>query len=240
MSINAIILAAGMGTRLQGIVDDIPKALININKKPFIIYLFDQLLKAKINRVIICTGHLSEKFPDLIGYQYKKLEIIYSTEIEPPSGTGGAIAKATNLILSDKCLVMNGDSYINTHLDKFMAWHEKNDYLGSILITNAKKENHYGNIKISTAGRITDFSEKNNIEGKKYINAGIYILDMKLIRDIPMNRDVSLEHDCFPFWIDDGLGGFYRRAKFIDIGTPESLKEAQQFFKRKKRKKRKK
>ena len=58
---------------------------------------------------------------------------------------------------------------------------------------------------------------------------------MDLIRDIPLRRSVSLEHDCFPFWIDDGLGGFYRRAKFIDIGTPESLKDAQSFFKKAKK-----
>lgn len=237
MSINAIILAGGLGTRLDGIVDDdIPKALIKVNKKPFITYLFDQLLKAKINRVIICTGYLSGKFPDTLGHQYKKLEIIYSTETEP-LGTGGAIANATNLILSDKCLVMNGDSYINTHLDKFIAWHEKNEYRGSILVTNAKKENRYGNIKLSTAGRIKEFSEKDDIKGKKCINAGVYILNMELIHDISLHRNVSLERDCFPFWIEDGLGGFYRRAKFIDIGTPETFNNAQQFFKRKKRKK---
>lgn len=236
MSIDAIILAGGLATRLEGVVDDTPKALVKVNGRPFIKYQFDQLLKAGITRVIICTGHLSTKFPQTIGHKYKKLDIIYSSEREP-LGTGGAISNARSLIISNKCLIMNGDSYINTHLDKFIAWHDKKGFLGSILVTNAKKENRYGNIKVSSKGRIKSFLEKGDVNGIRYISTGCYIFDTILIQEIPMNRTVSLEQDCFPFWIDDGLGGFYRRAKFIDIGTPESLKEAQQFFKNKKRNK---
>ncbi len=234
MTINAMILAGGLATRLGDAAKDTPKVLMDINGKPFITYHLEQLRKAKINRVIVCTGHLSEKISEIIGHSYKDMDIVYSNE-QFPLGTGGAIANASNLILSDKCLVMNGDSYINTHLDKFVEWHEKNDFPGSILVTNAKKENRYGNIKVSTTGRIKSFSEKGDVKGKRYISTGHYIFDMNLIRDIPTNRSVSLEHDCFPFWIDDGLGGFYRRAKFIDIGTPESLKEAQSFFKKAKK-----
>lgn len=234
MPIDAIILAGGTATRLQDVADDTPKALVDVDGRPFITYQFNQLLKAGIRRVIVCTGHLSTKFPEIMDHKYKELEIIYSTEQEP-LGTGGAIANAIKLIISNNCLIMNGDSYINTHLDKFIEWHNKNDFHGSILVTDAKKENRYGNIKISNTGRIKSFSEKGEV--KRYISTGHYIFDMNLIRDIPINRKVSLEQDCFPFWIDDGLGGYYRRAKFIDIGTPETFKEAQQFFKRKKRKK---
>lgn len=230
-----MILAGGLATRLGEASKDMPKALVDVNGRPFMFYHFDQLLKAGIRRVIICTGHLSVKFPEIIGHQYKDLEIVYSTEPRA-LGTGGAIAHAINLILSDKCLIMNGDSYINTHLDKFIAWHENNDFLGSILVTNAKKENRYGNIKVSRDGRIKSFSEKGDVVGKRYISTGHYIFDIELIRSILTHRSVSLEHDCFPFWIEDGLGSFYRRAKFIDIGTPESLKEAQSFFKKAKKK----
>lgn len=235
MVTNAIILAGGLATRLGEAAKDTPKALVKVNNKPFILYHFNQLLKAGIQRVIVCTGHLSEQFPNTVGHRYKKLEIIYSIERDP-LGTGGAIANAANLIASKKCLIMNGDSYINTHLNKFIEWHNKNNFLGSILVTDAKKENRYGNIKINSHGRIKSFSEKGKIDGKRYISTSHYIFNTELIHDIPTNRAVSLENDCFPFWIKDGLGGFYRHAKFIDIGTPESLKEAQSFFKRKKKK----
>ena len=233
MTLDALILAGGLATRLKDVVDDIPKALLDVNGYPFITYQFDQLLQAGVGRVIICTGHLSEQFPEVLGHKYKDLEIIYSKEASP-LGTGGAIAQASKLIASQNCLIMNGDSYINTHLDKFIDWHNDSGYEGSILTTTAKKENRYGNITVSD-GKIKSFSEKGGDSSEKsYISTGHYIFSIRLIHSIPSNRVVSLEHDCFPFWVKDGLGGFYRRAKFIDIGTPESLIESKEFFRSKK------
>ncbi len=114
MTINAIILAGGLATRLGEAAQDTPKALVEVNSKPFMLYHFDQLLKAGIKRAIVCTGHLSERFPEVIGHAYKDMEIVYSTE-QGPLGLGGSIANAAKLILYDKCLIMNSDSYINTH-----------------------------------------------------------------------------------------------------------------------------
>jgi len=230
MSMDAVILAGGLATRLNNIMPDTPKALIEINGRPFITYQFDRLLEADINRVIICTGHLSEKFPKTIGHQYKELNIIYSTEIEP-LGTGGAIDKASTLILSSNCLVMNGDSYIDTQLNKFISWHSNTEFKGSILVTTQKSENRYGNITIDELGKIKSFSEKGNSDENHYISTGHYIFNSELIGKIPKRKNVSLEYDCFPFWIDDGLGGFYQQAKFIDVGTPDSLIAAANFFK---------
>ncbi len=238
MSIDALILAGGRGTRLQETVIDAPKSIVDINGRPFITYQFDQLIKAGIERVIVSTGYLSVKITETIGNEYKNLDVIYSNE-SIPLGTGGGIRKALTLIKSKTVLVMNGDSYVNTHLDKFINWYEKNDYEGSLLITDSKNENRYGNIKVSSNGRIKKFSEKErNFSGRSLISTGYYLFSRKLIGEIPkpFNKPVSLEYDCFPFWIDDGLGGYYRRAKFIDIGTPETLEEAKKFFKRKKRK----
>lgn len=232
MSINAVILAGGLATRLYDISENIPKAILNINGKPFITYQLDQLIRIGLHRVIIATGHLSDKIIQCLGHKYKNLELIYSYE-KHPLGTGGAIAKANSLILSDTALIMNGDSYINTRLERFIKWHKNNNYDGSILVTDVKENNRYGNIKINKNGKIKNFSEKSiKFTGRNLINTGYYLLNKKLINDIPISTSkiVSLENDCFPFWLENGLGGFYRKAKFIDIGTINSFKEASKFF----------
>ena len=231
--IVAVILAGGLGTRFQKISADTPKSLAKINGRPFIKYQFEQLYKAGVRRFIISTGHLSGSFPKVLGHSYRKADIIYCSEMTP-LGTAGAIKNAVSQCQTKSFFVLNGDSYLNTHLDKFLDWHTKKDVHCSILITKVKDTERFGTVKIDKDGLIRKFVEKSKDE-HGYISSGYYIFDRQLIDEIPVNMACSLEYECFPVWIGQ-LGGFYRRAKFIDIGTPESYKEAQTFFQRKKKK----
>lgn len=116
--ITPVILAAGKGTRLWSVVSDRPKPLADINGRPFITYIFDQLIEAGFTSVVVCISYMAEKFFEILGRKYKSLDIIYSIENEPinPDQT---LMSVTKLVLGTM-LVMNGDTYVDIDLKKYI------------------------------------------------------------------------------------------------------------------------
>ena len=108
--VTAVILAGGLGTRLRKAVSNQPKVMAEVNGKPFLYYVLDQLAEVDIKRVVISTGYMADKIEEVIGFSYKGLKVDYSWE-ESPLGTGGALKLARQSISTKYCLVMNGDSY---------------------------------------------------------------------------------------------------------------------------------
>ena len=107
---TAVILAGGLGTRLRESVSNQPKVMAEINGKPFLYYVLDQLTEVDLKHVVISTGYMADKIEEIIGASYKGLKVDYSWE-ESPLGTGGALKLAGQSISTKYCLVMNGDSY---------------------------------------------------------------------------------------------------------------------------------
>ena len=143
---QAIILAAGFGTRMQPLTFNTPKPLIKINNKPIIFYILEELRKNNIKNCFINTHYLSEKIEEYI-YTYKKknssmnIKIIKETEILE---TGGAIKNIKDKDSTKPIIVINGDSIIIPNNSKnFLADLIKNfdpnkmDFL--LLLDNIKK-----------------------------------------------------------------------------------------------------
>ena len=76
--VTAVILAGGLGTRLRQAVSDRPKVMAEINGKPFLYYLLDQLADTGIERVIISTGYMADNVEDNMGASYKSIHLDYS------------------------------------------------------------------------------------------------------------------------------------------------------------------
>jgi NDP-sugar pyrophosphorylase family protein len=228
--ITAGILAGGLGTRLRQVVPNHPKVLAPVCNRPFIVFLLDQLIAAKVESAVLCIGYLGEKIKQFLGDKYRSLRLEYSLESEP-MGTGGALKLASPFFESDLILVLNGDSYFETDLDRHYQWHFKHQIRASMLLAKVPDVGRYGQVKVTDHGKIDRFEEKNDSKSSGWINAGIYLLAREIIDSIPTNRSVSLEHEIFPKLIDHGLYGFKSKGRFIDIGTPSSFLKAQVFFK---------
>lgn len=228
-NIDVIILAGGQGTRLQKVVRDRPKVLAIVNGRPFLSYLLAQLLAFGFREVILCTGYKGEQIEKTFGGLYKELVIKYSRESKP-LGTGGAIRNAFPLIASDTVLVMNGDSYIDVDLIDFLAWHFKNKFDASIVLSEVSDVSRYGSVKINKKQVITDFIEKSTEIKPGWVNAGIYLFSRELIDEaIQSNVFYSLEKELMPVLLKKiPIGGYRCKSKLIDIGTPESYKVANQ------------
>jgi NDP-sugar pyrophosphorylase family protein len=229
MTFPALILAGGLGTRLRGVLADRPKVLAPVAGRPFLSYLLDQLQTAGVQQVILCTGYRAEQLEDAFGQRYGALALSYSREPEP-LGTGGAVRLALPHIQTESMLVLNGDSYVDCPLADLIAWHRQRQFAGSLLLTRVADAARFGTVSVDDSGAIRSFQEKRGVAVPGWINAGIYLLARRLIEQLPEGRTVSLERDAFGRWLIEGLGGYQRQAAFLDIGTPESLAQSEDFL----------
>jgi D-glycero-alpha-D-manno-heptose 1-phosphate guanylyltransferase len=226
--IPVLILAGGLGTRLERALPNLPKSLAPIKSKPFLNCLLEQIDDAGFNKAILCTGYLGELIREEFGKSFRGLSLVYSQEKEP-LGTAGALRLAVPLIQSNLCLVMNGDSYIKIDLNDFLQWHLSHHFKASIVLKKMQKTGRYGCVELDQQAIIKSFCEKTD-DGPGWINAGVYLFSRSLLKSLPRNQFLSLERQAIPFWLKHKIGGYRSIAKFIDIGTPDSLKQAEKFF----------
>lgn len=226
---TAVILVGGKGTRLQSVISEKPKCMAAIQGRPMLTYLLDQLILNGINKVVLCTGYQAAQVREIMGSSYGSLQLFYSHE-DQPLGTAGAIRLAKPWLDSDPVLVMNGDSYCRVDLRAYFDWFMNVKASVSLLLTQVSNAARYGSVKIDSHGRIVRFVEKREDMVPELINAGIYWLSQQVITSIPAGQFCSIEKDVFPQWIGKTFYGYVVDGDFLDIGTPESYAEADQFF----------
>lgn len=228
-SYTPLILAGGLGTRLSPIVPDVPKPLARIAGRPFIAFLLDQLVETGFRDAVISIGDRAEVIERALGNVYRGLGIKYVRE-ETLLGTAGAIRLAAPTIATPNCLVLNGDSYCAVDLNAFMQWHHGRSESVALVLANVPDRGRYGGVELADGDRILSFREKEARAGFSWISAGIYSIPLSLIQEIPMGRPVSLEKEVFPDWAALGMAGYCSKGVFIDIGTPDSYRASEQFF----------
>jgi D-glycero-alpha-D-manno-heptose 1-phosphate guanylyltransferase len=227
---EAIILAGGLGTRLKGIVDDVPKVMAPVNGRPFLEYLLDFLDNNVIEHVVLSVGYKHEIIQNHFSNQYKSIAIDYCIE-EEPLGTGGGIKKAFDYIKGTKALVLNGDTMFRVNLPKILEFHFSKSSKFTIVLREVKDVSRYGSVEMDAHQRITRFNEKGEQSGPGSINGGVYLINKKFFTVNKFPEKFSLEKDCmetmykqYPFY------GSVCKQYFIDIGIPEDYQKAQHEF----------
>lgn len=227
--VHVAILAGGLGTRLVPLIPGQQKVVAKVKQHPFLEYILNQLNKAGFKKVVICTGYLGEQVKKEFGKKYGNLSISYSQE-NSKLDTAGAIRLALPLFTSGDILVTNGDSYFDCDLKKFYQFHLGKKANGTIALKEVFATSRYGKVELDENGQIVGFEEKKENGGAGLINGGIYLFKRSFLTKIPENNAVSFEKDMFPVWVGKSLYGFKCKGRFIDIGTPQSYKEVQNFF----------
>jgi NDP-sugar pyrophosphorylase family protein len=154
---------------------------------------------------------------------------MYSQE-SSPLGTAGALRLALPLLGSANVLVLNGDSFSDGSLGDFWTWHCARGADATLLLAHVAETSRYGCVHVDDEGRVLRFAEKDGTSGSGWINAGVYLIERRLLKMIPADRAVSLEREMFPVWMSERLYGHQTSAAFLDIGTPESLALAADIF----------
>jgi len=228
--VDVVILCGGMGTRLKAIVDDKPKPMAEIDKRPFIDILIGHISTFGFQRFILCAGYKAESIQEYYKNKKCRVEILIEKEQEL-LGTGGAVKNVRPLIGSNPFLVLNGDSFLDMDLCKFIEFHLGKKALLSIALINAKDTKSYGSIETNSSDRIVKFCEKEEKSQESMINAGIYLFNREIFSLMPSDKKFSLEYDFFPKIVGREFYGYLAKGFFIDIGTPERYMQAKQLLK---------
>lgn len=227
---TGVVLAGGLGTRLRKVLPNTAKPLAPVEGRPFISFLLGQLTRAGVSPLVLCTGHLARQVRNEIGTEYRSTPIVYSEEKEP-LGTAGALHLAwRHYPDTAPWLVMNGDSYLDIDLPAMIESHRASGLSATMAAVRVDDGRRYGKLEWSDQRRVTAFHEKSGASGPQWINGGIYLFERDFLAAIPERTPLSLETEVFPAWIARGIHVFASNARFIDIGTPESYTEAQNFF----------
>ncbi|RNJ75863.1 MAG: nucleotidyltransferase family protein [Nitrosopumilus sp. H13] len=223
---KAVILAGGLGTRLQPYTMFLPKPMLPLGEKPMLEHIIEWTRKNGIDSVVLCVSYLRRRIEEYFedGARFG-VNIEYATSDRPLS-TAGQLKTAEKYI-DGTFVCMYGDSIFDFALRSMIRRHKKTGALVTMGLSEYKTNMPYGVIK-TKGGRVTSWDEKPEI--KADVNMGCYVMEPKIFGYIPKNRQYGMD-DLIKKAMTKGLVGSYSAKNgFIDIGDKDTYKKAHQDY----------
>jgi D-glycero-alpha-D-manno-heptose 1-phosphate guanylyltransferase len=221
---EVIILAGGKGTRLQTVVNDVPKPMAPINGKPFLTYLLNWITQYPVSSIILSVGYKASVIRAQYKSEYNNVPLIYAEE-DKPLGTGGAIRLSLSKTTESNILIINGDTWFPISLNQLLSFHITNNSFLTLALKQMENFDRYGTVNISNK-QIESFDEK-KYHKKGLINGGIYALNKDKIDLEEFNESFSFEKEILEKSVKSGnIYGLTFNDLFIDIGIPEDYDKA--------------
>jgi len=181
---KAVILAAGVGTRLHPLTQTRPKSMLPIGDKPLLEHIVDALATAGVDDIVLVVGHRQERIQNYFqnGTDWN-VTIEYVTQ-DTPRGTGDALLKAEHTV-GDDCIVINGDRIVEPRLiTELLEQHQTTDH-ACIAITEVEDPTKYGTVTIEN-GQVTSIREKPEAHEviSNLVNAGVYVFGPEIFAAI--------------------------------------------------------
>ncbi|MGE0242431.1 MAG: NDP-sugar synthase [Nitrososphaeraceae archaeon] len=223
---QAVILAGGLGTRLQPYTFFIPKPMLPLGNKPLLEYLIEWIKELKnIDEVIICVSYLHRTIEDYFedGGRFG-IKISYAHS-ERPLATAGQL-KTAEKFLNDRFLCLYGDSIYDFDLAKMVHEHEVSKAFLSMALMKYKTRLKYGFIDADEGENfVTSWREKPEVEG--LINIGCYIMEKEFLNMIPNSSTVGMDKIVKEVISQKKIvKAFTIESGFIDIGDKRSYLDA--------------
>ena len=230
--ITAVILAGGFGTRIRHLLGDLPKPMAPVNGRPFLEWVVRWLAAQHIHRVVLSTGYMSETIEKHFQSQPVCGVTVGCVPETTPLGTAGGFLNAVqrSKINSAAWLLVNGDTLAFATIADAIRELQDEATAGVIFGREVPDTSRYGSLVSDANGRLACFAEKR--PGQGVISTGVYLFRDSLVRNFPAKRPLSLEQELFPALTAAGesLKVLRINAPFLDIGTPDTLREADQFI----------
>ncbi|NTV02609.1 MAG: NDP-sugar synthase [Chlorobiaceae bacterium] len=223
---NAFVLAAGFGTRLQPLTDTTPKPLVPVLNVPSICYTLFLLKEAGFRKAIVNIHHHPESLHRFFGqHDFGSLEVELSEE---PTilGTGGGLKKCEHLLAEGDFLLINSDIISDIDLTALVAHHRRSGLGGTLVLHETPLAPEIGQVGVSD-GRVLDFR---NMRGTGLLSQLIYtgtaVLSPAVFRYL-CEEFSSIVDTGFTGLIDnEGLGWHEHRGLWQDIGTLQNFYRA--------------
>jgi NDP-sugar pyrophosphorylase family protein len=230
MITNLVLLSGGLATRLSPISRSIPKAMIDINGKPFIEYQLALLKQQGITDVAICVGYLGEKIEAFVGDGKRfGVNVRYSYDGEKLLGTAGAIKKSLPL-LQETFFVMYGDSYLPIDFKAVSDSIENSNV--QALMTIIENNNKWDKSNVIFDGdRIIKYDKNDIVPEMKFIDYGLGIMNKKCFDNIRENEVSDLASIYRDLANKKELLGFEVKERFYEVGSFAGIEEFKKYIK---------
>lgn len=225
---KAVILAGGLGTRLQPYTTFLPKPMLPLGEKPILEHLVDWSKKNGIKSVVLCVSYLRKTIEDYFedGKRFG-VSIEYAVS-NKPLATAGQLKTAEKFI-DGTFVCMYGDSIFDFNLRSMINQHQQKKSFVTMSLYEYKTNLPYGVIETTKTGKVIAWNEKPEI--KANINMGCYVMEPGIMDLIPKN---------IPYGMDDVIkkamakkkliGSIVSKKGFLDIGNKASYKKANQEY----------
>ncbi|HET9008643.1 MAG TPA: nucleotidyltransferase family protein [Nitrosarchaeum sp.] len=225
---KAVILAGGLGTRLQPYTTFLPKPMLPLGEKPILEHLVDWTRKNGIKSIVLCVSYLRKTIEDYFedGKRFG-VNVEYAVS-NKPLATAGQLKTAEKFI-DGTFVCMYGDSIFDFNLRSMINQHIQKKSFVTMSLYEYKTNLPYGVIETTKTGKVIAWNEKPEI--KANINMGCYVMEPGVMDLIPKN---------IPYGMDDVIKKAMTKKKsvdsiiskkgFLDIGNKTSYKKANQEF----------
>lgn len=227
---DAILMAGGEGKRLRPLTENTPKPLLVVGDKPIIEYNIDRLINFGIKTINLSINYLGDQLIDYFKDGTSKgIEIKYVRE-NKPLGTIGSVLLVENFY-NDDIIVMNSDLLTNIDFSDFFKTYKESNADMAVATTSYHVDVPYAVLEVEGDGTAVK-SLKEKPRYTYYSNAGIYIMNKKLLKMIPENEfyditdlmdrvlEMNLKLITYP------INGYW-----LDVGKHEDFKKAQEDIK---------
>ena len=226
---KALLLAAGLGTRLRPLTDDIPKCLVPICGKVLIDHWFELLLSQGVTRILVNTHYFSEAVSRHIETASgPHIDLVHETEL---LGTGGTVIANADYFNDGSFLVAHADNLTSFSVAAFTSTHQRRPHDVAITMMTVKTPNpsSCGIVEIDDVGVVQQFHEKVCYPVGDLANGAVYIFDQSVLDFLIFSdkRHVDLSTDVIPLFVGR-INTFFNETYHRDIGTIESLTMAEQ------------
>jgi mannose-1-phosphate guanylyltransferase len=220
--VQAVILVGGEGTRLRPLTSTVPKPVVPLVDRPFIVYMLEWLKRHGVEDVILSCGFLATSVRNVLGDGSQLGLRLRFVEEPEPRGTAGAL-KYAEAFLDERFLMLNGDVLTDIDLTAQIAQHEATGATGTLALVPVSDPTNYGLVRLNDDNAVREFVEKPSADqiDTNLISAGAYVLERSIVDMIEPDRNVSIEREIWPRLVGEGLYGFPSDAYWLDIGTPE-------------------
>ncbi len=229
--IPVAILAGGLATRLRPLTSTMPKALVPVAGKPFLLHQLEYLCTQGVRQVVLCTGYRASQIEAVVGNgSVCGLKVDYSEDGETLLGTGGAIAKALPL-LGPAFFVLYGDSFLPVSFAEVESqWHQTKK---PALMAVFRNEGQWDTSNVFFENpMVIEYNKQEPHPEMNFIDYGLGVLSAEAFADYRDSTPFDLADLYHDLSLVDKLAGMEVFERFYEIGSHQGLAQAEAYFNR--------
>ena len=236
---KALIFAAGKGTRLKPFTESHPKALALVNDVPLLERNIKYLQSFGVTEFVINVHHFGEQIVEFLeknNHFGAKIDI--SNEKDELLETGGGLLIAQKYLENEEnFLIMNADILTDLNIHELVKFHETHLPLATLAVSDRNSSRKlFFNSEMVLKGWMNKNSGETkmaefNSDFKELAFSGIHCINSSIFDKIKRRGKFSIMEEYLDLMFDNEILGFQHEARLIDVGRPESVIEAEKYFK---------